>query len=387
LGNKVVRIFQTVFFEKLLCGATVSTAFQAAKNKLKHMADTYKKEAERLEKLIKNPKTFDNKHDEYASRAKRLTKKEKMLNEEVQKYLLLPADGNHDVSFSFRPYFPPTTTLKTWIPAHPNKFYLAPFCKQLKWANDHYLQLRRNLYAAMQHDHETSMRHRWVQITGPKRIGKTSVARYIAWRLSLYDKEGPDGIFWVAGGKSHDEVMLNFIKRFPKTVLSRTEKSEKHDPCGLMKEFFAERENPPTLLIIDDADDIKAEDRVKLFENLMNLNPRLHILTTSLSPIQVRGFDSNKADLKLEVPRIMFRKFFQKRADEFQDYKFQTLVKNKMKPYHFSTLWDSEVFKDVHRNPRTAILLVEKIHEMGVKEIKKSFLVDAFNKLVEEKAL
>jgi len=156
---------------------------------------------------------------------------------------------------------------------------------QLKRTIDHYLL--RNLYTAMQSDHENSMCSRWVQITGPKGIGKTSVAKFIASLLRRYDNEGPDGIFWVEG-KNYDEVIQSFIKRLNES--SPTEKIENFDTC---EKFFTGKEDPRTLLIIDDVDEIKEADHEKLFDYLMNLNRGLHILTTSNAPITVKGFGSN----------------------------------------------------------------------------------------------
>jgi len=87
--------------------------------------------------------------------------------------------------------------------------------------------------------------------------------------------------------------MQKFMRNFIEDESFRTENVQNCDPYGLIKGFFAKKANPPTLLIIDDVEGVKAEDREKLFKNLMNLNPRLHILTTSLIPIEVKGFDSN----------------------------------------------------------------------------------------------
>jgi len=402
LGNKAVQIFQTVFFERLLCGATVSTSFKSAKEKLKDMASDLKKEAgvlikkaDNLEKYIADPRIC-NVYHEYKSRTKKLTKRAEQLYEEVKECLLLPKDGNHDIAFSFKPYFPPFAKIKTWHPAPPIKFYPDPFCEQLKWGTDHYLQLQRNLHSALQFDDKNSIRHRWVQITGPKNIGKTSVAKFIAWRLSLYDTEGPDGIFWVTGAKSGDGVMQNFMENLIEDESFPTKKAENCDPYGLIKGFFRKKDNPPTLLIIDDVEGVKAEDREKLFKNLMILNPRLHILTTSLTPIEVKGCDSNKKDLKLEgLPKIKFKNFFKERVYDFEDSKYKTLIRENVKPYHFTKL--EAAITRVNMNPRTAILLVRKIHEMSSdvdesneinKLIKdKSFLVKVYNKLVEEKAV
>jgi len=49
-----VQIFQTVFFEKLLCGATVSASFKSAKQRLKDMASVLKKEVDVLIKKADN---------------------------------------------------------------------------------------------------------------------------------------------------------------------------------------------------------------------------------------------------------------------------------------------------------------------------------------------
>jgi len=252
---------------------------------------------------------------------------------------------------------------------------------QLKRTIDHYLL--RNLYTAMQSDHENSMCSRWVQITGPKGIGKTSVAKFIASLLRRYDNEGPDGIFWVEG-KNYDEVIQSFIKRLNES--SPTEKIENFDTC---EKFFTGKEDPRTLLIIDDVDEIKEADHEKLFDYLMNLNRGLHILTTSNAPIRVKGFDSNEKGLKLEfLPKEIFKRVFYERARDLGDSKFQTLVDEiKRKPSLFSELYGSKVFTKIHKNPRTAIFLAQKIKEMKANKIENSLLVDTFIKLVEEKAL
>eukprot|EP00466_Bigelowiella_natans_P008270 jgi/Bigna1/63597/fgenesh1_kg.56_\ len=136
LGNEAVQIFQTVFFEKLLGGATVSTSFKSAKQKLKDMASVLKKEAADLIKKADNleeksirVKEFRSEYDKCKSRAKMLTKRAEQLNEEVDECLLLPKDGNHDIAFSFKPYSPPTAKIKTWHPAPPNNFYPEHFCE------------------------------------------------------------------------------------------------------------------------------------------------------------------------------------------------------------------------------------------------------------------
>ncbi|MEO1384587.1 MAG: hypothetical protein AAFV78_15295, partial [Bacteroidota bacterium] len=166
---------------------TVSSSFEAAKQKLRNMASEYI--------------TLSQRYPKHTSQYKRTAE---YLADEAKKYLLLPEDGNHNVGFSFRPYSPPSTKLKkSWVPALPDYFHPAPFLKQVKWAVGHYLQLQGNLFKAMQRDQESSTRHRWVQITGPSKVGKTSAAKYIAWRLRLYDSEGPDAIFWVGASGTH----------------------------------------------------------------------------------------------------------------------------------------------------------------------------------------
>mmetsp|Transcript_22551 Transcript_22551/g.37688 ORF Transcript_22551/g.37688 Transcript_22551/m.37688 type:complete len:82 (+) Transcript_22551:1481-1726(+) len=59
-----------------------------------------------------------------------------------------------------------------------------------------------------------------------------------------------------------------------------TEKAGKLDPYERIKRFFLTISDRPVLMIIDGADNVKVEDRAKLFEDLIDL-PRLHILTTS----------------------------------------------------------------------------------------------------------
>jgi len=96
-----------------------------------------------------------------------------------------------------------------------------------------------------------------------------------------------------------------------------------------------------------------------------------------------------KEDLKLEaLPKIKFKNFFKERVCDFDVSKFETLVRENIKLKHFTKLWAA--ISEVNMNPRTAILLVQKIHEMNsdVDEIKDPFfLVNVLKKLVEEKAL
>eukprot|EP00466_Bigelowiella_natans_P015318 jgi/Bigna1/89319/estExt_fgenesh1_pg.C_470034 len=378
LGDKGMRIFQTVFFDRLLRGATVSTSFEAAKQKLKDMANTF----------IERSKG----HETHTSRYKSLVRKAEYLTEEVDKYLLLPKDGNHNVRFSFKPYSPPPTKLESWLPALPGYFHPAPFLKQLKWAVDHYLQLQRNLFTAVQRDKENSARHRWVQLTGPSKVGKTSAAKYIAWRLKLYDIEGPDGIFWVQSGKGRDDVIENFMKALPDMKSKQTEKPGKIDHYERIKRFFIPISRRPVLMIIDGADNVKGEDGAKLFKDLMDLSPRLHILTTSTNPIQLQGFDSNKEDLKLQVwSKESFKTFFKMRAYDFGDSKFSKLVYDGIRAKHFTNLYASEHFRESnkHKNPQTAFLLVQEmcnkctdVDDAKAISSKPHYLVDVLNELM-----
>eukprot|EP00466_Bigelowiella_natans_P020127 jgi/Bigna1/86157/estExt_fgenesh1_pg.C_80205 len=378
LGDKAVRIFQTVFFERLLGGDAVLTSFEAAKQQLKDMASTFTKQSKG--------------HETHTSQHKELLRKAKRLNEEVKKYLLLPKDGNHDVRFSFKPYSPPPAKLKSWLPALPQYFHPAPFLKQLKWAVDHYLQLQRNLFTAVQRDQENSTRHRWVQLTGPSKVGKTSAAKYVAWRLKRYDVEGPDGIFWVSGGKSRNEVVQNLMN-LPDMKYLYTEKAGKLDPYERIKRFFLTISDRPVLMIIDGADEVKIEDREKLFTDLMDLSPRLHILTTSTKPIQLQGFDSNKEDLMLNVWHWrLFEKFFKMRAYAFKDSNFEKLIEDGIQHKYFTKLYASKHFKESnkYKNPQTAFLLLQKMHKKCIDindarrviRNKPYYLVDLLNELL-----
>mmetsp|Transcript_20333 Transcript_20333/g.32766 ORF Transcript_20333/g.32766 Transcript_20333/m.32766 type:complete len:157 (+) Transcript_20333:690-1160(+) len=117
-------------------------------------------------------------------------------------------------------------------------------------------------------------------------------------------------------------------------------------------------------MIIDGADEVKIEDREKLFTDLMDLSPRLHILTTSTKPIQLQGFDSNKEDLMLNVwPKILFEKFFKMRAYAFKDSNFEKLIEDGIQHKHFTKLYASKHFKESnkYKNPQTAFLLLQKM--------------------------
>jgi len=85
------------------------------------------------------------------------------------------------------------------------------------------------LYTVVQRDEKNSTRHRWVQLTGPSKVAKTSAAKYIAQHLKLYDIEGPDGVFWVGTARiihlrtERSVLRLYFPARFPHTSSRRKE--------------------------------------------------------------------------------------------------------------------------------------------------------------------
>mmetsp|Transcript_30068 Transcript_30068/g.41904 ORF Transcript_30068/g.41904 Transcript_30068/m.41904 type:complete len:130 (+) Transcript_30068:145-534(+) len=119
-----------------------------------------------------------------------------------------------------------------------------------------------------------------------------------------------------------------------------TEKAERLEPYERITRFFAHIDDRPVLMIIDNADSVRDEDRAKLFEDLMDLSPRLHILTTSTNPIQLEGFDSNDKDLKLEAwHKGLFERYFKMRAHDLNDSKFSQLIRKGIKPYHFTRLY------------------------------------------------
>jgi len=201
IGDNTFRLFQTAFFENLLGGASVSTSFRLAEEKLLGMATDIEKEVDKLRNSLRRRPFLK----PCARGIARVTMLEEQISElkGVKNFLLLPEGGDHDVRFSFKPYSPSSPKLKTWVPARPEGFNPAPFQRQLIWAVDNYLQLQRSSFSALQHgdsDQANSNSHRWVQMRGPKKSGRSSIAKYIAWRLSLYDMEGPDGIFWVVAG-------------------------------------------------------------------------------------------------------------------------------------------------------------------------------------------
>mmetsp|Transcript_5409 Transcript_5409/g.7206 ORF Transcript_5409/g.7206 Transcript_5409/m.7206 type:complete len:401 (-) Transcript_5409:19-1221(-) len=336
LGDNTFRVFQTSFFENLLGGASVATSFKLAKHKLRRMASDIEEEVQtKLNNRFITPQD--------RARVSMLKEQASELNK-VENFLLLPEGGDHDVSFSFKAYSPPPPKLKTWIPACPEWFNPSPFQMQLIWAVGNYLQLQRNLFSALQY-HEDSSRgesnnHRWVQMTGPRKSGRSSIAKYIAWRLGLYDEEGPDGIFWVEGGKSRADVMQRFVEALPEQDCSRLRESRLSDDFARLKRFMTLNADRPMLLIIDDVDDVKDDDREKLFKDLMSLGTRLHILTMSERPILVRELHSNseKLDLAKILPKLLFKKIFKQSAHSLKCQRF-TGQMSQLKPYHFSKLW------------------------------------------------
>eukprot|EP00466_Bigelowiella_natans_P021061 jgi/Bigna1/87212/estExt_fgenesh1_pg.C_170223 len=365
IGDNTFRLFQTAFFENLLGGASVSTSFRLAEEKLLGMATDIEKQVDKLRNSLRRRPFLKPCPRGIA----RVTMLEEQISElkGVKNFLLLPEGGDHDVRFSFKPYSPSSPKLKTWVPARPEGFNPAPFQRQLIWAVDNYLQLQRSSFSALQHgdsDQANSNSHRWVQMRGPKKSGRSSIAKYIAWRLSLYDMEGPDGIFWPQLTLQLSDMLTGSAEETNTTLV------------------FAQ--------IIDDVDDVAADDRAKLFKNLMSLGSRLHILTISENRIDVEGLNSNSDDLDLgkKLCKLHFIWIFRRSAHSLRGKEFAKQM-GKIKPKHFSRLWDSEKFEEKHKVIQTAFHLVQKIrkkfnadHHLEINS--PSFLVDVFGELLKE---